>query len=375
MTSVAPDLHAILADLEQLVAAESFSADHQAVAASARTMAAVGTRLLGEEPELLVVDGVTHVRWTFGTTRRVLLLGHHDTVWPIGSLATHPWRVHDGIATGPGIFDMKAGLVQLLHAVASLTERQRDGITIVVTGDEKAGGATSRALIEEAARGCRATFVLEASAADGALKTARKGVSWYEIVIGGRAAHAGLESDKGVNAAVEAAHQILALVGLPDWVSALTGNEVTTVTPTLVTAGTTGNTVPDAARISVDVRVPTRAAQHRIDELIRRLQPVHPGATVTVTGGPNWPPLEPAHSAALFDGAEQRASLLGLGPLWSVSVGGASGGNFTAGVGCLTLDGLGAVGGGAHADHEHIVIRHLPDRTRLLAALITETNR
>ncbi|WP_252394925.1 M20 family metallopeptidase [Streptantibioticus parmotrematis] len=374
MSTVVPDLEAMLADLEALVTCESFSADHAALATCARVLAARGSRLLGAEPDLIVTDGVTHVRWAFGTPR-VLLLGHHDTVWPTGSLRTHPWQVRDGIATGPGVFDMKAGLVQLLHAVAALSPAERDGVCVLVTGDEEVGGDASRTLIEETARTCAATFVLEASADGGALKTARKGASWYEIHVKGRAAHAGLEPHKGVNAAVEAAHQILALTALADQVGADTGETGTTVTPTLLTSGTTGNTVPAAARISVDVRVPSQAAQRRVDDLVRGLRPVDPQAALRVSGGPNRPPLDADSSAALYALAQRKAADLGMPPLRGVSVGGASDGNFTAGVGCPTLDGLGAVGGGAHADHEHVQVHHLPTRARLLTELIREVNR
>ncbi|MGW6460949.1 M20 family metallopeptidase [Streptomyces sp. NPDC055078] len=360
----------MLDDLRELVECESFSADHHAVARSASVVAAQGARLLGTAPETLVIGGVSHLRWTFGTPR-VLLIGHHDTVWPMGSLATHPWSVADGIARGPGVFDMKAGLVQIFHALASLPSL--DGICVLITGDEEVGSATSRELIEESARGCAAALVLEASADGGALKTARKGVSWYEITVRGRAAHSGLDPEKGVNAAVEAAHQILAVEGLGAVVNEglpRYGPTSTSITPTLVSAGTTGNTVPPLATVSVDVRVPTVAAQGRVDELIRALPVRTPGAVVDIDGGPNRPPLEAASSARLFGLAQDAAIRLGMEPLREAAVGGASDGNFTAGVGCPTLDGLGAVGGGAHADDEHIVVAHMPVRTALLAELI-----
>ncbi len=295
------NLDAMLADLEELVLCESFSADHQAVAASAATVAAQGTHHLGAAPEILVIGGVTHLRWTFGEPR-VLLVGHHDTVWPMGSLATHPWSVVNGIARGPGVFDMKTGLVQMFHALRSLPTL--DGIRVLITGDEELGSPTSRELVEESAKGCVAAFVLEASADGGALKTARKGVSEYEIEVRGRAAHSGLEPEKGVNAAIEAAHQVLAISRLGDLVneelSVSHGPDATTVTPTLLRAGTAVNTVPPRASISVDVRVPDAAAQRRVDELIRCL-PVHtPGARLSVSGGPNRAPLEATSSAGLF---------------------------------------------------------------------------
>ncbi|MGW4031804.1 M20/M25/M40 family metallo-hydrolase [Streptomyces sp. NPDC004838] len=362
----------MLADLEELVLCESFSSDHQAVAAGAATVAAQGARHLGTAPETFVIDGVTHLRWTFGEPR-VLLVGHQDTVWPMGSLATHPWSVVDGIARGPGVFDMKAGLVQMFHALGSLPAL--DGVRVLVTGDEELGSPTSRALIEESAKGCAAAFVLEASADGGALKTARKGVSWYEIEVRGKAAHSGLEPEKGVNAAVEAAHQILAISGLGELVNkglpVAHGPEATSVTPTLVSSGTTGNTVPALATLGVDVRVPSTAAQRRVDELIRGL-PVHtPGARLEIGGGPNRAPLETASSAGLFALAQEAAARLGMEPLRQASVGGASDGNITAGAGCPTLDGLGAVGGGAHADDEHVIVAEMPRRADLLAELIT----
>ncbi|GLW49421.1 glutamate carboxypeptidase [Streptomyces sp. NBRC 14336] len=353
---------AMLANLEELVTCESFSADYTAVARSAQVVAAQGSRLLGSRPRLLDIGGVTHVQWTFGTPR-VLLLGHHDTVWPIGSLTTHPWSVEGGVARGPGVFDMKAGLVQMFHALASLPSL--DGLCVLVTGDEETGSDTSRALIEDIARTCSATLVLEPSAPGGALKTSRKGVSLYDITVHGRAAHAGLEPEKGVNAATELAHQILALRSIATCVGM-----GTTVTPTLVSAGTATNTVPARAELNVDVRVTTPAAQQAVDQRIKALQPQLPGATMDIGGGPNRPPLAPDASRHLFALASEQAERLGLGPLRHTAVGGASDGNYTAGVGCPTLDGLGAVGDGAHADHEHVITAEMPARTRLLAHLV-----
>jgi glutamate carboxypeptidase len=371
------DVPVMLADLEQLVVCESFSADHVAVARSARVVGALGARLLGSVPETIVIDGVTHLRWTFGTPR-VLLLGHHDTVWPVGSLETHPWSVVGGIARGPGVLDMKAGLVQMFYALASLPSP--DGVCVLVNGDEEVGSPTSRELIEESARGCVAALVAEAAANEaGALKTARKGTSRYEVVVHGRAAHAGLEPEKGVNAAVEAAHQVLTLADL-EASPAASGAACpvlgrTTVTPTLLAAGSTLNTVPAVANISVDVRVPTLAEQHRIDDLMRGLTARTPGARLTVLGGRRRPPMAPESSAELFALASRIASELGQEPLSGAAVGGSSDGNFTASAGCPTLDGLGAVGSGAHADTEHVDVARMIPRTRLLAQLITRTRR
>jgi glutamate carboxypeptidase len=367
-------LPTMLADLEQLVLCESFSADHAAVARSAEVVGALGTRLLDAGPETIVIDGVTHLRWAFGTPR-VLLVGHHDTVWPIGSLQHHPWSLTDGIARGPGVLDMKAGLVQMLHALASLPSP--DGVCVLVSGDEEVGSATSRELIEEAARGCGAAFVLEASGDEkGALKTARKGTSRYEVVVHGRAAHAGLEPQRGVNAAVEAAHQVLSIAGLGASLGAGGGHSVlgpATVTPTLLSAGSARNTVPALARVSVDVRVPTTALQHRVDELMRGLTARTPGARLEVLGGRQRPPMTPRSSAELFALASRLAVELGQEPLRGIAVGGASDGNNTAAAGCPTLDGLGAVGAGAHADSEYVEVARMVPRARLLARLIEHT--
>ncbi|MEU1221191.1 M20 family metallopeptidase [Streptomyces microflavus] len=377
----------MLADLEALVRCESYSADHAALARSAEAVGALGTRLLGTAPESIVIDGVTHLRWVFGTPR-VLLVGHHDTVWPTGSLEARPWSVTAGIARGPGVLDMKAGLVQMFHALASL--RTLDGVCVLVNGDEEIGSPTSRELIEEAARGSVAAFVLEASGdRDGALKTARKGSSRYEVTVHGRAAHAGLDPEKGVNAAVEAAHQVLAIAGIGAAVaggaggsrvagdSAATGGGAgtSTVTPTLLSAGSTPNTVPARARIAVDVRVPTSAAQDHIDTLLRGLTPRTPGARLEIRGIGGRPPMEPGASAELFALASRIARELGQSPLRGIAVGGVSDGNCTAAVGCPTLDGLGAVGAGAHADDEYVEVASMIPRSRLLAELITRTLR
>ncbi|WP_411119249.1 M20 family metallopeptidase [Streptomyces sp. 058-1L] len=377
----------MLADLEALVRCESYSADHAALARSAEAVGALGTRLLGAAPESIVIDGVTHLRWVFGTPR-VLLVGHHDTVWPTGSLEARPWSVTAGIARGPGVLDMKAGLVQMFHALASL--RTLDGVCVLVNGDEEIGSPTSRELIEEAARGSVAAFVLEASGdRDGALKTARKGSSRYEVTVHGRAAHAGLDPEKGVNAAVEAAHQVLAIAGIGAAVAGGAGGSgvagdsgatgggagTSTVTPTLLSAGSTPNTVPARARIAVDVRVPTSAAQDHIDTLLRGLTPRTPGARLEIRGIGGRPPMEPGASAELFALASRIARELGQSPLRGIAVGGVSDGNCTAAVGCPTLDGLGAVGAGAHADDEYVEVASMIPRSRLLAELITRTLR
>ncbi|GAB1513464.1 M20 family metallopeptidase [Actinophytocola sp. KF-1] len=348
----------LLADTEELVCCESPSTDPAALARSADVVARVGTRRLGAEPERLGV----HLRWRLGDgPGRVLLLGHHDTVWPLGSLATHPYTVDDGVMRGPGCFDMKAGLALAFQVAAG-----RSGVTLLVTGDEEIGSPGSRALVEEEARAAGAALVLEASAPGGALKTERKGVSVYDVEVTGRAAHAGLEPERGHNATVELAHQVLAIEALADPVLG------TTVTPTLMSAGTARNTVSAKGSVAVDVRVRTAAEQERVDAGMRALRPVLYGTRVDVRGGANRPPLAASASVALFTRAARIAAELGHPPLAGVAVGGGSDGNLTAGVGTPTLDGLGAVGGGAHADDEHVLVAELEPRAALLSALLAE---
>nr|WP_243726912.1 M20/M25/M40 family metallo-hydrolase [Actinocrispum wychmicini] len=350
----------ILADIERLVRQESPSADAAAVAACADLVARLGTTVLGVAPDRIG----PHLRWRLGTgPARVLVLGHHDTVWPVGSLASHPFSTLGGILRGPGCLDMKTGVVMALHAVAALADPA--GVTVLITGDEEVGSPSSRALIEAEAAGCAAALVLEA-AADGALKIARKGVSLYEVRAIGRAAHAGLEPHLGVNAVLELAHQIPVVAQFADEQAG------TTVTPTLLKAGTTTNTVAARGSFHVDVRVTDEAEQARVDKRMHALTPFLADANLEILGGPNRPPLPVSASMDLFARAQRLGKGLGLDPVTGVAVGGASDGNFTAGVGVPTLDGLGAAGGGAHADHEHVLIDEIPGRTALLAVLIEE---
>lgn len=349
-------------DLGELVTCESPSEDRDAVARSARVVADLGRRLLGTGPEHLVLDGRTHLRWRFGAGDKVLLLGHHDTVWPLGSLDRHPWRVAEGVAYGPGCYDMKAGLVQAFHALRSLSEL--DGVTILVTGDEELGAPSSRQLIREEARRSSAVLVFEGSAEGGALKTSRKGISLYQLLVRGRGAHAGTEPAKGINATVEVAHQVHALARLTD------GSTGTTVTPTVLSAGTSINTVPEQASLSIDVRTRSKQEQARIDTAIRSLRPFLPGSRLEVVAGPSHPPLEPTASAALYELAERIAARSGMAPLGSASVGGASDGNLTAAEGTPTLDGLGAVGGNAHAPGEWVDVHEMPRRVHLIAGMV-----
>lgn len=353
---------AMLADLEGLVAIESPSDDLAATAACAAHTAELVRRLLGADAEQCQADGRVHLRWTFGRPR-VLLLGHIDTVWPHGTVARWPFEASNGTATGPGSFDMKAGLVQGLHALAELDDL--DGVVMLMTTDEEIGSPSSRALIEDTARGLDATLVLEPSAA-GALKTGRKGVSNYVLHVTGRASHAGLEPEKGVNALVELAQQVLAVCDLAR-------PEVgTTVTPTVATAGTGGNVVPAAASVTIDVRAESDTEQQRVDEALRGLTPVLAEAGLRLDGDINRPALDTSSSAQLFARAQGLAEALQLNPLEGRSVGGGSDGNFTAGLGVPTLDGLGAVGDGAHAEGEHVVVDAMAERAALVAALVAD---
>ena len=360
----APSVDVMVDLLAALVASESPSSEPDAVAACARLISEAGAQLMGQKAEEVVVDGRTHLRWRFGSSpTRVALIGHVDTVWPLGTAARWPFSVSEGIATGPGAFDMKAGIVQLLHALATLEDR--DGIAVLLTADEEIGSPSSRALIEDTARGAAAALILEPSAG-AALKTARKGVSNYQVIARGRASHAGLEPENGVNAAVELAHVVVGLAAIAK------PHEGTTVTPTVVHGGTATNVVPAEATVDVDVRAATPDEQARVDAAFRRLTPTVPGAEIEVRGGPNRPPLPTASSADLFRRAQAVAARLGQPALEGVEVGGGSDGNFTAAAGVPTLDGLGAVGGGAHAEGEHVVLSAMPGRVELLAELVRD---
>jgi glutamate carboxypeptidase len=360
--------------VESLVCVETPSTDLDACARGAEVVAALGAELLGTGPERLTVGGRRHLRWRFGraggsgsadgSRTGVVLIGHFDTVWPMGTVADWPFAVDAdaGTATGPGSLDMKAGIVQLFHALSTLDDL--DGVEILLTSDEELGSPTSRVLVEEAGRRAAAALVLEGATPDGSVKIARKGAGMYGLRVTGRAAHAGVEPEKGANALVELAHLVLAAqsIARPELGS--------TVTPTMATAGTATNVIPAAARLNLDVRVSLPEEADRIDRALRAITPTVPGTVIAVEGGPNRPPLPPSSSAGLFYEAQLAADRLGLPKLDGVGVGGASDGNFTAAVGCPTLDGLGPVGRGAHAAGEHIVIAAMPERAALVAELV-----
>lgn len=358
----APAIEPMLDDLRTLVEVESPSRDLDALRTSAETLASMMHRLLGSAPKIVESPAGPHVHWTGGPNAKVLIVGHHDTVFPKGALAARPFTVSDGRATGPGVFDMKAGIVQAIYGVAAVKEWYHT--EILITADEEVGSHASRALLEERAKATGAVLVLEPSADGGALKIARKGTGTFMVNIAGRAAHAGLEPEKGINALVELAAQV-------PRIAALARPEVgTTVTPTVAKAGTADNVVPDSATISVDVRCVIPEEKDRLERGMASLVATLPGATVTVSGGMNRPPLHESMTKELFAIAEKVAADYGISGLQGVAVGGGSDGNITAAVGVKTLDGLGAVGAGAHADTEHVRLDMMPERAALVAGLV-----
>jgi len=349
--------------LRLLVDTESPSNDPDALAACADVLGEMIRSATGRAPELIASDGVPHLFWRGGEEPKVLLLGHYDTVWPKGTAIERPFAIDaSGRATGPGVLDMKAGLVQMITALEILDDTS--GVLLLCTGDEEVGSASSRPLIEQAARQANAVLVGEASGTAGAVKIARRGTARYEVNVHGRAAHAGEEPEFGINAAVEMAHQILAI-------TEIAGTDAdTTVTPTMTASGTTGNTVPESAWINVDVRAWTAEEMDRVDREIRALTPRLPGARLSVDGGRNRHPLESELAQPLADVVAAAAADLGIPAPGTVRWRSASDANITAEAGVPTLCGCGAVGEHPHAREEYVDIATLGDRTALLAATI-----
>jgi len=299
---------------------------------------------------------------------QILVLGHLDTVYPIGTIAKMPFRVRGGRAWGPGTFDMKGGLVMALGAVDALRSvgvRPRKRVVFLWTSDEEIGSETSRRVIEREARRSDAVLVLEpALGSEGRLKTERKGVGGAEIIVTGRAAHAGIEPEKGVNAVHEMALQIARLMKMNDRARGIT------VQATVVEGGTAANVVPERARAAVDIRFARVADAGRIERELRGLRPILRGARVEVRVGGRRPPLErSAGVRELFGVARGLMREVGLS-LGEAATGGGSDGNFTGALGVSTLDGLGAVGDGAHSLREHVVVRELGVRAALIAGLL-----
>lgn len=347
------DLAGMLEALRRLVEAESFSNDPEGLARCAAVLDDLAQDLLGSGLER---DGDI-LLWRRPGQRPVLALGHYDTVWPTGTLDGFPFTLEDGVARGPGAFDMKAGIVQALYAIAA----SETPVTLLLTADEELGSLRSRAAIEAEAADARAALVFEPAAEGGAIKIARKGVAHWRVDVKGRASHAGLEPEKGINAAVELAHQVEAVGRLAD------AEAETTVTVTLLSAGTADNVVPESGWLEVDARMWTLEEADRLDRAMTDLQSVLPGAVVGVTGGLNRGPLERASSEPLY----QRLRALGY-DVAAAAVGGGSDGSYTAAIGVPTLDGLGAVGGGAHARDEHVLVDEMPGRAEMVARLIDD---
>lgn len=298
----------------------------------------------------------------------VLLLGHYDTVYPVGTLSKMPCRLVDGKLTGPGVLDMKTGIAFMLYAIAAL-QTWHNGlprpVSVLLVSDEEVGSESSRRITEELAKKSATVLVLEPSyGLRGALKTARKGVGDFQIKVTGKAAHAGLDFEKGVNAILELARQIEKISGFTDLASGLTVNVG------IVSGGSRTNVVPAEAVAQVDARIARAKDAAKIEKKMRSLRPFNRKCKVEVTGGINRLPLERTPAvAALHEKAAALARDLGW-KLDEAAVGGGSDGNITAGLGIPTLDGLGAVGDGAHALHEHILISELPRRAALIAGLI-----
>jgi len=311
-----------------------------------------------------------HLQVNFAPASRrppLLLLGHFDTVYDAGTLEKMPWRQERGRLYGPGVFDMKSGIVQMMFALWALRETAGGlprPVKVLLVSDEEMGSVSSRAITEKLAKQCAAVLVCEPSGPGGALKTARKGVGSFTLKVTGKPAHSGLDFEKGQSAIVELAHQIQAIARLTDLERGVTLNVG------VIRGGTRTNVVAGEAVAELDLRVAHKDHGAEMERRIRELRPVNPHCKLKIEGGINRPPLERTEQVAtLFAVARKTARELGFA-LREVAVGGGSDGNFTAGIGIPTLDGLGAVGDGAHAANEHVVAAELPHRAALLAGLI-----
>jgi glutamate carboxypeptidase len=361
----------MLGVVEQLVIQETPSSDKARLDAFAAFLA---QRLhnAGATVEILPnAERGDHVRARFGPengAKPALILCHYDTVWAVGSLATHLYRIEDGKAYGPGIFDMQSSLMLAEYAARAVRDLRialPRPVTILITSDEEVGSLTSRTLIEEEALRSAYALVMESPLPGGVIKTSRKGVGRFQVQITGRAAHAGVEPERGISAIQELAHQILALHALTDM------SKGTTVNVGVVHGGTVENVVAPNATALIDTRAWTQEEADRISNAILGLRPVTPGATLVATGGWNRPPLERTATAELFAKTQAIGRKLGLA-LEEGSTGGGSDGNFTGALGVPTLDGLGVPGHGAHADHEHIEVDQIAGRAALLVAMLAE---
>jgi len=360
----------MVAQVRELVVRESPTHDKQACDSLASSLAADFRRLGGRVKIQRQKRAGNHLQVDFdGAKARspVLLLGHYDTVYNLGTLKTMPWREERGRLYGPGVFDMKGGIAQIMFAIQALKDLRGDlprPLTVWLVSDEEEGSATSRAITERLARQSGAVLVCEPSGPRGALKTSRKGVGTFKITVTGQASHAGLDFEKGQSAILELAHQIRAISRLTDL------RRGTTLNVGVIRGGTRTNVVASQAEAEIDLRIARKSDGAMMERRVRKLRPVNKHCKLSVEGGVNRPPMERTKQvAALFQLARKIA--LGLGfSVDEIAVGGGSDGNFTAGLGIPTLDGLGAVGEGAHAPHESIVASELPRRAALLAGLI-----
>jgi glutamate carboxypeptidase len=359
--------------IETLVRLESPTDDKRLVDRCGEVLA---TRLADAGGRITAVPPATtgdHLRVEFGTgARQVLLLGHFDTVWPAGQIARMPCERRDGRLHGPGVLDMKAGIAlgtlatRALFALAPPTDVR---LVMLWTTDEETGSGTSRLLVEAEAARSDAVLVLEPALPGGTLKTSRKGCGEFELTVRGVPAHAGVDPGKGVSAIRELARQILAVETLHDL------SQQISVNVGIISGGTRANVVAEEARAIVDVRAPSREAAARIDASMRALTPHIPGATLAVRGGFSRPPMERTEGVArLFALAAEVGTELGQ-TVTEGGTGGGSDGNFCAALGIPTLDGLGALGDGAHALHEHVIIDALVPRATLLAGLLGRLTR
>ena len=355
-------LDPMLAAIEALVRCESPTEDIDACQNVVRLASDIATRVLGTPAQIKEIKG-RPVFWWGASQPEILLLAHLDTVWPHGSYQPL-WEVNGDVIRGPGVFDMKAGFVQALFALKDI-DGAADRVALVATTDEETGSFASRELIMELSAAAKAVLVLEASL-DGKVKTGRKGTAMYKVTVHGLAAHAGLEPEKGVNATVEIAHVILQLAALEN------KEHGTTVVPTLLKSGNSANTVPDQAVLEIDARSFAQSEIERVDAAIKSLKATVSGARLEITGELNRPPLQPSSTKALYERVEQVATSIGMSPLGCAEVGGASDGNFAAAAGAQVLDGLGAVGGGAHAPSEWLSLKSIEERSALLHAFIKD---
>ncbi|MER6944672.1 M20 family metallopeptidase [Nonomuraea sp. NPDC000554] len=363
-------LPAMLDDLKDLVELETHSYDRPGLRKGLDGVRALAVERLGVPSQEVLHDGgergdVLELTYPGTLPGTVLLLSHYDTVWPAGTLAGWPFTVADGRVSGPGVFDMKAGLVQSIWALRGLRALglPHPSVRYLFNGDEEIGSPFSRPYIEAASEGALASLVFEASAG-GAVKTARKGVGLFELSVTGVEAHAGLDPDKGASAIHALAELVTKVAG------AGARERGTTVNVGLISGGTGRNVAAGHATSGIDVRVTDVAEMGRIDDVFADLRASDPRVQVSLTGDWNRPPMTPnPPSQRLFEQARAVAAELGW-PLKEVAVGGTSDGNFVSALGRPVLDGLGAVGDGAHARHEHVLVDHIPARTALTIGLI-----